>query len=71
MIFPEIAGVSMIVRNTKLGPPESDSTVGQACALKSAAVPAHSCKFVPGVKFWNDIFKTAAVVVVTGAPVTR
>ena len=71
MNFPEIAGVSTIVRNTKPGPPESESRVGQVPAAKSVPVPAHSSKFVPGVVFSKESFNTAAEVVVTGAPLTR
>ena|ERR1700733_11697820 len=71
MTFPERAGVSTIVRNTKPGPPESESLVGQVPAVKSEVVPAHSSKFVPAVVFSKDSFNTAAVVVATGEPVTR
>jgi len=34
-------------------------------------VPAHSARFVLGVMFSKEIFNTAAVVAVTGEPLTR
>ena len=40
MNFPEIAGVSTIVRNTKPGPPESKSRVGHVPAAKSVPTGA-------------------------------
>src|SRR5215467_13944273 len=69
--LPAIAGVSTMVRNVKPGPPESESCKAQWLEAKSAIVPAHRAKFVPAVSFPNEIFNTAAVVVVTGAPVTK
>jgi hypothetical protein len=71
MIFPESCEVSVIVRKTKPGPPESESLTEQVPAAKSAAVPAHNSRFVPGVWFSNESFNIVVVVVVTGAPVTR
>jgi hypothetical protein len=71
MIFPESCEVSVIVRKTKPGPPESESLVEQVPAAKSAAVPAHNSRLVPDVLFSNASVNTFAVVVVTGAPETR
>lgn len=71
MIFPDSTGVSTIVRKTNPGPPESESLVGHVPEVKSLPVPAHNAKFVPAVVVWKESFSTAAVVVVTGAPVTR
>src|SRR6516165_1201788 len=71
MTFPEEAGVSTIVRKTKPGPPESESRRVHFAAAKSDALPAHNARFVPGVMSSNDISNTAAVVVVTGEPLTR
>lgn len=71
MNFPESCEVSVIVRKTKPGPPESESLTEQVPAAKSAAVPAHHSRFVPGVWFSNENFNVVVVVAVTGAPVTR
>ena len=71
IIFPASAGVSIMVRKVKPGPPESESCKAQWFEAKSEIVPAHRAKFVPAVSFPNEIFNTAAVVVVIGAPVTK
>ena len=71
MIFPESCDVSVIVKNTKPGPPESESLTEQVPAAKSAAVPAHNSRLVPDVLFSNESFNTVTAVVVTGAPVTK
>jgi hypothetical protein len=73
MIFPESCEVSVIVKKTKPGPPESESLVEQVPVAKSVSVPAHNSRFVPDVLFSNESFNTVAVVAVavTGAPVTR
>src|SRR5579872_5323532 len=71
MIFPESCEVSVIVKKTKPGAPESERLSEQVPAAKSAAVPAHNSRLVPGVWFSNESFKIVTAVVVTGAPVTR
>jgi hypothetical protein len=71
MTFPASFWASMIVRNTKPGPPELDSSVAVFPALKSAIVPAHRVRFVPAVLFSNVSFNTAGVVVSTAIPVRR
>jgi hypothetical protein len=69
--LPASAGVSTMVRNVNPGPPESESCKAQWFEAKCATVPAHRAKFVPAMLFPNEIFSTVAVVVVTGAPVTK
>ena len=69
--FPERCPVSVIVRVTKPGPPESPSCVAQCPAAKSAAEPAHNARLVPDVLFSNASVNTFAVVVVARVFRTR
>ena len=68
---PESVAVSVIVRNRKPGPPESDIWVPPVPDANCAFVPAIRAKFVPEVLFSNEIFKTAFVFVLMGIALTK
>jgi len=71
MTLPESFLASMIVRNWKPGPPESDNCIPAFPAAKSASDPAHRARFVPAVLFSNTIFNTVDEFEETAIPVIR
>ena len=73
MTLPDSFWVSMIVRNMKPGPPESDNCVPPAPEANSASVPANRARLVAAsLVVSNAIFRSGVEVFVsTGIPVTR
>src|SRR5271166_7107341 len=71
MTLPFSFCASIMVRNAKPGPPESDSSVPPVPEVYLVVVPATRLRLVLDVLFSNDNFRTAGVVALTGIPVTR